>query len=96
METFAKRIARLRVKRGLTQKDVALALKVPLSTYKEWEYGRSVQGEKIYVDLAEILQISLRRLLTGESDLKENATLNKVEEAIHSLESVRKALLSSF
>lgn len=95
MESFAKRITQLRIKRGLTQKDLAKALSVPLSTYKEWEYGRRIQGEKIYVDLAEVLGISLRSLLTGKPDAKINETLDWIDSAIQHLESAKKSLLSS-
>ncbi len=95
METFAKRIIRLRTERGLTQKGVARALAVPLSTYKEWEYGRRIQGEHIYVKLAEVLGISLRDLLTGESESAKNAALVEIDLAIRQMEAARKSLLSS-
>lgn len=95
MEPFAKRITQLRNKRGLTQKEVAKALKVPLSTYKEWEYGRRIQGESIYVALAEILGVSLRALLTGQFENEESDALEKIELAIKNLEAARRALLSS-
>lgn len=70
METFAQRITKPRISLGLTQKELASALGVPLSTYKEWEYGRRVQGESVYVKLSEVLEISLRTLLTGEPQEK--------------------------
>ncbi|HMN68964.1 MAG TPA: helix-turn-helix transcriptional regulator [Bdellovibrionales bacterium] len=95
MEPFAKRIAQLRLKRGLTQKEVAKAVKVPLSTYKEWEYGRRIQGEHIYVALAETLGVTLRGLLTGHLESEKNQTLEKVDLAIKQMESARKSLLSS-
>lgn len=95
MESFSKRIAQLRTKRGLTQKDIAEALGVPLSTYKEWEYGRRIQGEKIYVDLAEVLGVSLRSLLTGKPDARIDETLNCLDNAIQHLESAKRSLLST-
>jgi transcriptional regulator with XRE-family HTH domain len=95
MESFAKRIAQLRLKRGLTQKEVAKAVKVPLSTYKEWEYGRRIQGEHIYVALAETLGVSLRGLLTGRLDSEKNETLEKMNLALREMENARKSLLSS-
>ena len=94
MEPFSKRITRLRAKRGLTQKDVAKALKVPLSTYKEWEYGRRIQGEQIYVALAETLNVTVRALLTGHFDTEKNEPL-EIDLAIKQMENARKALLSS-
>lgn len=95
MEPFAKRIIQLRTQRGLTQKEVAKALKVPLSTYKEWEYGRRIQGEHVYVALAETLGVSIKGLLTGRFGPEKTEALEKVELAIKQMESVRKSLLSS-
>jgi transcriptional regulator with XRE-family HTH domain len=95
MESFAKRIVQLRLKRGLTQREVAKAVNVPLSTYKEWEYGRRIQGEHIYVVLAETLEVSLRGLLTGRLDSEKNETLEKMNLALKQMENARKSLLSS-
>lgn len=94
MENFAKRITRLRRQRQLTQKDVADALEIPLSTYKEWEYGRRIQGEEIYARLAEVLSVDLRTLLTGEGVEHKDALISKVDSAIANLMDLKKSLLS--
>lgn len=92
MDTFAKRITKRRQKLGLTQKEVSDSLGVAISTYKEWEYGRRIQGEKIYVKLAEVLEMDLRKLLTGESKL--DAHSGNIQNAIYQLDEIRRLLLS--
>ena len=94
MKPFAKRIAHLRIQRGLTQKEVANSLNVPLSTYKEWEYGRRIQGEDIYVRLAEILEIGLRELLVGQPENQKSEALEKIDFAIKQMQVARKSLVS--
>jgi transcriptional regulator with XRE-family HTH domain len=64
-ETFGQRLKRMRMKRGLTVTEVAMAANVSASTYREWEYGRAIRGEP-YVRLAEILGVTLRELMVGE------------------------------
>jgi transcriptional regulator with XRE-family HTH domain len=64
-EPMHKRLRRLREARGLSVKEVALRLEVPLTTYREWEYGRAIRGEP-YVQLARILGVSLCGLLGAE------------------------------
>lgn len=60
-------------------KQVAQKIEVPVSTYRDWEYGRAIQGAP-YVKIANVFGISLFELLTGEKpkfqnvfDLIENA-----------------------
>ena len=62
---LGSRLRQIRNKQGLSASDVAAALGVSASTYREWENGRAIRGEP-YVKLAKILQISLTELLTGE------------------------------
>ncbi|MBL7546237.1 MAG: helix-turn-helix transcriptional regulator [Bdellovibrionaceae bacterium] len=92
METFAKRITKRRKILGLTQKQVSEALGIPLSTYKEWEYGRKIQGESIYVKLSEIFVMDLRTLLTGEN--YEVANTGNIHDGLRQLDEIRKLLLS--
>lgn len=94
MESFAKRITNRRIQLGLTQKQVADALGVPISTYKEWEYGRRIQGEGIYVRLSEVLEMNLRVLLTGEITSSDEAREQRIQHAISELSEIKKMLLS--
>lgn len=65
METFHARLKRLREQRGLTMKEMAKAVGVPESTYREWEYGRAIQGEP-YIAMASVLEVTLQELLSGK------------------------------
>ena len=46
-------------------KEAADRLGVPVTTYREWEYGRSIQGADLYLKLAEVYSVSLGELLGG-------------------------------
>lgn len=51
--------------RKLSVEEVAKKLGVATSTYREWEYGRSIRG-KPYEKLASILGVTIYELLTGD------------------------------
>ncbi len=68
-QNMADRLRAFRRRKGLTLREVALAIGVPASTYREWEYGRLIQGEP-YSKLAETLGVSLPELLTGTPPLR--------------------------
>lgn len=93
-ESFSVRLRRLRLEKGIKVKDMALALGVSVSTYRDWEYGRSIKGEP-YPKMAELLSVSLSELLTGYSPLPEQMMkeILKCEQAIFSL---KKELASFF
>ncbi len=65
MKTISQRLKVYRLKKGLNQKEVAHALGISPSTYRDWEYGTAIQGEP-YLKLAAILGIPLVELMTGE------------------------------
>lgn len=54
----------MRTDKGLTLREVAHRLNVPVSTYRDWEYGKALRGEP-YEKLCEVFEISLDELLTG-------------------------------
>lgn len=64
-ESFGQRLRRLREERNLSIKEMAEKVGVPLTTYREWEYGRAIKGEP-YVKIAQALAIGLGELLCGE------------------------------
>lgn len=85
MEPFSQRLRLLRKQRGLTIKQVAGFVGVPLSTYREWEYGRAIQGEP-YVKIAEVLSVSLSELMTGRKEHSEVlAELEQIEKHVKNL-----------
>lgn len=48
----------------MTIRNVAEKIGVPATTYRDWEYGNAITGEP-YVKLAEVFEISIYELLTG-------------------------------
>ena len=65
MYKFHTRLKRLREEKELTIREMSALLGMPESTYRQWEHGAAIKGEP-YVKLAEILEVSLMELLTGE------------------------------
>lgn len=84
IDDFPQRIARLRKKRRLTIKQVADHIQVPVTTYRDWEYGRA-KWNKTYLKLAELFDVSVFELLGGKnpefSELKKEAEL--LEKQFH-------------
>jgi len=64
-EEFYQRLRRIRQTGGLTVKALSQKIEVPVSTYREWEYGRAIQGMP-YPRIAEALEVSLYELMTGQ------------------------------
>lgn len=91
MEFFGKRLQKLREKSGLSMKQVAEKIDVPVSTYRDWEYGRAIRGNP-YLKLAQVLNVSLYELMTGEKPnyTKVSELLDRAETII---EEIRKELL---
>jgi transcriptional regulator with XRE-family HTH domain len=64
-EQLSKRLARLRIEKGLTAKAMARLIGVPESTYREWEYGRGLRLPPLG-EISQVLAISVTELVTGE------------------------------
>jgi transcriptional regulator with XRE-family HTH domain len=62
---FSKRLKRFRERFGWSVSDVAKALDISQSTYREWEYGRKISGHESFLKLAALFQISLDELMLG-------------------------------
>ena len=73
MSTLSTRLKSYRVQKRLTMKQVASAINVPVTTYREWEYGRIIRGEP-YVALAKVFEITVYELLTGVKSDKRTVT----------------------
>lgn len=69
MIKLGRRIACLRKERGLTMKQVAEKLGVPLTTYREWEYGRSIRNPHHFIHLLQFFGLSIEDI-TSESSSK--------------------------
>src|SRR5689334_8298643 len=76
-ELICRRLKRLRLKRGLSMKAIAAQIKVPLTTYRNWEYGRAIRGEP-YERIAQALGVDLTELLTGKKP-RSSRTLQRIE-----------------
>jgi transcriptional regulator with XRE-family HTH domain len=56
MRSVHQKIRRLRKERKKTLREVAAAICVPLTTYREWEYGRAIRGEHM-IKLAKVFGV---------------------------------------
>lgn len=65
-EKLNERLIRLRKQRGLTARDMAYAIEVPESTYREWEYGRGMKLPPCQ-KISQVLGVSVSELITGET-----------------------------
>lgn len=66
-------------------KETADRLEIPLATYREWEYGRSIQGTEPYIKLAALFSVGIAELITG--------TLPPQSEIWKTVEAIEKHLL---
>lgn len=57
-----KRIKKYRELAGISQREAACLIGVPVSTYREWEYGRQIRDYKSYIKIAKAFNISLDTL----------------------------------
>jgi transcriptional regulator with XRE-family HTH domain len=93
---FSKRLIAFRKNRRLTISEVAERIEVPLTTYREWEYGRAIRGEP-YVRLAEVFGVTLYELLTGENPTSQSKDILKLLNEIENQQkSLRKKVESLF
>jgi transcriptional regulator with XRE-family HTH domain len=67
MTLFAERLKAVRVGRKTLQKDIALALRLPLRTYQSYEYGEAEPDITTLIALADYFDVSLD-YLCGRSD----------------------------
>jgi transcriptional regulator with XRE-family HTH domain len=94
MEKISQRLKRLREAKGISIKEMANELGIAVTTYREWEYDRSIQGEP-YQKIAEILGVGLVELLTGQKPSR-TAVIEELEVIEEHLRNLRKHILSFF
>ncbi len=70
----------LRLAKGWSMKTAAAKIGVPVSTYRDWEYGNSIRGEH-YKRIAEVFGISLEELF-GDTAKAEKADILKILEEL--------------
>lgn len=95
-EGFHHRLKRLRKQRELSVREIAQRIGVPISTYREWENGRLIQGPTPYLMISKTLNVSLHELFTGEVPGEQGELLQRLDSAVNVLETLRSVLLSRF
>ena len=80
METLSNRLKKLRSEKNFSINEVAKKIGVSPSTYRTWENGAEIRGEP-YLKIANVFEISLSELITGEQNNLE-AHLNEIERII--------------
>lgn len=85
------RIKKYRELAGISQREAARLIGVPVSTYREWEYGRQIRDYKSYIKIARAFNISLD-MLFGLKGI--DASLDKDFEQLDKLvKSIRSKVL---
>lgn len=78
---LAQRIAKLRVKKGLSQSQLAKMLHISASTIGMYEQGRRVPNIDALVTLSKVFGVSLDYLITGTDYLYADAEARKEQIA---------------
>ena len=73
-------IRKLRKERGLTQEELAIRVNVVRQTVSKWEKGLSVPDADMLQQIAEVLEVSVSRLLGKEEALEKDR--NEVAEQL--------------
>ena len=68
---FQDNLKALRKKKGITQEELAARLNVVRQTISKWEKGLSVPDSELLIKLAEILEVSVSRLLGSKIEEEE-------------------------
>lgn len=92
MSSLGKRVRSLRERQQKTISEVAQRIGVPASTYREWEYGRSIRGE-FYLPLSKALSVSLYELVSGQPP-RRAAALDELDEIARRIKTLRDELAS--
>ncbi len=68
---FQENLKALRMKKGMTQEELATRLNVVRQTISKWEKGLSVPDSDLLIRLAEILEVSVSELLGSKIEIEE-------------------------
>ncbi|MBQ8600892.1 MAG: helix-turn-helix transcriptional regulator [Clostridia bacterium] len=91
-QTTGKRIAEQRKAKGWTQKDIAEQLHVSVAAVSKWERGLNYPDLSLMEQLAELLDISVSKLLGLEHESTDPVIRNMIELSVHEKESRFRAL----
>lgn len=81
-ENFAMMLRSTRLKRKLSQRQVAENLNISLSAYAYYEAGKAVPGLKQIKELKEVLHLPLRAFLHPERYIHKRALRKKAAQAM--------------
>ena len=77
---FAENLKTLRKAKGLSQEELAIRLNVVRQTVSKWEKGLSVPDADLLIRLAEIVEVSVSKLLGAR--IENEAEINTVAEQL--------------
>lgn len=77
---FGERLKGLRIEKGLTQEDVANALCVTKQAVSKWENGASLPDVAYLGALADLMEVNIDYLLTGNDNVKIEKQIEIVEK----------------
>lgn len=72
-----KNIKHFRKAKGMSQEEMAIKLNVVRQTVSKWENGLSVPDADVLIRMAELLNVSVSRLLGIEAEDKSNKDLSE-------------------
>lgn len=81
---FGERLKKLRLVKKISQREAARRIGVHESTYRQWEYGKAIQGEP-YPQIAKAFDISLEELFGVSSEESVEDKLDKIVTITHSI-----------
>ena len=67
---ISENIKRARTEKGIRQEEMAVRLHVVRQTVSKWETGRSVPDAEMLLQIAELLEIPVNRLLDAERNVR--------------------------
>ncbi len=86
MESFNKRLKKLREEKNLSAAEMARRIEVAPTTYRQWEYGRGMNLPPL-LKISQVLAISVTELITGDKlhPLEMAEELRDLEAKIHEI-----------
>lgn len=77
IKTLGQRLKELREAKGLTQEQVAEAIDVAVNTYARYEYDLRFPTTKIAVKIADLYDMSMKELFSGEPPVREERKITE-------------------
>lgn len=91
-QSMSRKLKELRLRKGFSMREAAKRIGIPETTYREWEYGRAIQGEP-YTKIAQVYDIRLNDLF-GVTNHHENSLEQNLERLISDLHRIKDQVIS--